>query len=91
MSTFTVPLAKHGILTANAVEIVTVKRYAVEIKNRGTVSIFFRMDGTAPTVAGDDTYVVAPGESLTMDPDYTAYASVKMVASAACDYSVTGV
>lgn len=65
--------------------------YAVEIKNRGSVPIFFRLDGTAPTVGGDDAYVVAPGESLQTPSVFSSPVSVKLIASAACDYSVTAV
>jgi hypothetical protein len=88
-------LIRHGTLTAATVATVTLTTTGdsietVEVLNRsGGAEIYFRTDGTAPTVGGDDCEVlpasiggvevsVAPQESLT----------VKLISSAAEDYTV---
>jgi hypothetical protein len=41
---------------------------SVELRNfSSTAVIFYRVDGVAPTVSGDDTYRVDPNETLEVD------------------------
>jgi hypothetical protein len=67
----------------------------VEVCNRdGAAVIFFRIDGVAPTVAGDNTYVVLPGGALKVHPDLVDIVAgieqVQLISSGAAAYSVTG-
>jgi hypothetical protein len=40
----------------------------VELRNfSSTAVIFYRVDGVAPTVSGDDTYRVDPNETMEVD------------------------
>ena len=51
---------QSGTLTAGEVTTVTFTTYYphVEVLNRGNDDIWVRLDGTTPTVLGDDTYVI---------------------------------
>ena len=84
----------HKTLTANSVDTVTLQPgfSEVEVLNRDTSgTIYFRSTNT-PTVGGDDTYVVMPSSALKIprqhfdsDPD----ATLQLISSTACAYSVT--
>lgn len=82
---------KHGTLVAATVATVTLTPNAkfVEVVNRGSDDIYFRLDGTDPTVAGDDTYVV-PGGGFTRvrNNDRDGSVSVKLISSGTPAYSV---
>jgi len=89
-----VALARHPTLTAGQVDTVTFSTnygYA-EVKNRASsgAGISFRVDGTNPTVLGDDTYIVMPGESLIVKLGGSTD-TVKLISATADAYSVTGV
>lgn len=95
MATYTVNIAKHATLTANVVDTVTTgaPRYGqeVEVTNRGTAELYFRIDGPAPTVGGDDCMVVMPGGAFKVErvsDDHTPTV-VKLISTAAVPYSVT--
>lgn len=65
----------------------------VEVVNRDSASdLYFRIDGTDPTVGGDGTYYVGPGGSrIVANPASTASLVVVGVISASpVAYSVTG-
>jgi hypothetical protein len=92
MANYSAAKVKHQTLGANAVDVVTLtaKFKAVEVLNRGSVEIYFRVDGTPPTVGGDDCFVVVPGASLQV-PSLDASDVVRLIAASTCAYSVTGV
>lgn len=90
MAAYTVGVAKHATLVASTVDTVTIPAAAdeVEVVNRSTgYALYFSTTGT-PTVAGDDTFYVGPGEALTV-PGSKVGTTVKLISSAACAYSVT--
>jgi hypothetical protein len=84
--------AKHGTLTANTVATVTLDtpfRYTaiVDVINRSmTGEIYVTTDGTDPTVAGDDTILVAGVTSFARPNG--ASLTVKLISSAALSYTV---
>lgn len=61
--------SKHATLTAgdgnHDVVNFTSSYYRFEIVNLGSVDIYVRSDGTAPTVGGDGTEIVRAGEAVT--------------------------
>jgi hypothetical protein len=83
---------KHATLGVNTADVVTFSKSfkAIEVLNRGSVEIYFRVDGTNPTIGGDDAYVVMPGAPLQV-PSLANPDVVRLIASASCAYSVTGV
>ncbi len=88
---------KHNTLTADTVDTVTLgdRNYdQVMVTNRsGGNPIYFRVDGTAPTVEGDDTFVVAASawahKTIGL-PDKESL-QVKLISAGAEDYSVEAV
>jgi hypothetical protein len=66
--------------------------YSVEVANRATsgAGISFTLDGSTPTVLGDDTYWVGPGTALTVRAGRSAD-TVKLISATADAYTVTGV
>lgn len=93
MTTYSaVDTAKHATLAAGVVDVVPLKRAGdfVEVANRGTAEIYCRCDGVAPTVAGDDCYVVGAG-AVRLIPMPSAKASVtfQLICASSCAYSVT--
>lgn len=82
--------SRHKTLVAATADTVTFASSPsnVEVKNRGSGTIYFRTDGTAATVEGDDTFVVAAGESLVVPGGSTV--GVSLISAAADPYSVTG-
>jgi hypothetical protein len=62
--------SKHATLVASTVDTVkfTTRPRSVEIRNfSSTAAIFYTVDGTVPTVNGDDTEQVRPNETLEVD------------------------
>lgn len=98
MASHTVQRSKHSTLVADTVDTValTGKWAAVEVKNRaaaGEGDIYFTADGSTPTVGGDDTDIVCPGESLVV-PLSSALGgdkAAKLKSAGASPYSVRGV
>lgn len=87
MASHTPTNSKHFTLSASTVDTVTWgggPPTEVEILNNGTVDVYYRLDNTDPTVAGDECYVVRAGESVTEDGSST----LKLIASASCAVSV---
>lgn len=82
-------ISKHITLSPNVVDTVTVERPRVEVKNRGTGEVYFRLDGKDPVPLADDTYVLLPGESLNMASGGPR-SSVRLVSAAGGLCSVTG-
>lgn len=96
MASYTVNTAKHATLTPDTVENLTFTSPAsfVLLTNRTTsgASIYFTFGdptkGVAnPTVAGDDTYHLGIGQTLSIPGDGTA-PLVKLISSQAQAYSV---
>lgn len=83
---------KHGTLVATTVATVTLDGgfEAIEVVNHGGGTIYFTVDGTTPTVAGDETYAVPSGGFLTVDSsDRIGTDDVKLISAATPAYSVT--
>lgn len=90
MASYTVNRAKSATLTISTVDTVTFPAaypyLMVEVVNRdATNPIFFTADGTAPTVAGDDCFCVAPSQTVRMGFPGGA---VKVISAAASPYTV---
>lgn len=96
MASYTVNIAKHATLVGDTVDAVTFNNPAsfVLLTNRTTsgASIYFTFGdptkGVAdPTVAGDDTYHLGIGQTISLPGDGTA-PLVKLISSQAQAYSV---
>jgi hypothetical protein len=85
---------KHGTLTPDEVETVVIDNHdgAVEIVNRsGTGTIWARFDGVDPVAAAAGTYVVLGGRRFeNLSALDTGALTVKLLSTAALDYSVEG-
>lgn len=85
---------KHGTLSAATPATVTLDADydQVEILNRDSaLEIYYRVDGTTPTVAGDDCYPVLPGQGLLVSVPTAGATQVQLISSGTAKYSVTGV
>jgi len=86
---------KHGTLVAATVATVTltVDCRDVEVLNRtGDAEIFFTVDGSTPTVAGDNTHVLpAQIGSLIVAVPETGNTVVKLISSGTPSYAVEGI
>lgn len=95
MATYSEALSKHATLTATTVDTVTLTGtdyYSVEVVHRSgslTTPIYFTVDGSTPTVEGDDTYVVMPGGWKTVKSRVNVDV-IKLISAGAVAYSVTG-
>lgn len=91
MATYNVAVAKHATLVATVVDTVNFSASVgyVRVHNRSNLGpLYFRLDGTNPSVGGDDSFVVdGNGEKVMVVPD-PANVSVRLVASIAASYSV---
>lgn len=96
MATYTVNTAKHAVLVADTVDTVSLNQPAsfLIVTNRTTSGspIFFTFGDptkgvTAPTVNGNDCYVVGIGMTLSIPYDGTPI-DVKLISSAGQAYSV---
>lgn len=90
MASYSVNRAKSATLGVATVDTVTFPAtypyLGVAVVNRDATSpIFFTADGSTPTVAGDDCFCVAPGQ--TMQIGFFGGA-VKLIAAAAAAYTV---
>lgn len=64
----------------------------VETINRAASGdIYWTVDGTTPTIGAAGTYIVRAGEALTVPVPTSGNTVVKLVGTASCAYSVTGV
>ena len=91
MANYTVNRSKHATLAANAAHKVTFnsKPRTIEVRNLdGTAVIFFRTDGVAPTVNGDDTDRLGSGERLEVDAANVDPPQVQLNSSGTPAYSV---
>lgn len=54
----------------------------------GTDPVYFRADGTAATVAGDDTYAVPVGARRVIEIDTDGPTAVSLISGAAADVEI---
>lgn len=78
--------SKYATLSNGSVSQIamTTKTSRVQVVNvTGSVAVYFRVDGTNPTVAGDNTYVLpaVAGASVTVDVDIDSLPVVKFIAA----------
>jgi hypothetical protein len=66
---------------------------SIELRNFSTSAvIFYRVDGVAATVSGDDTYRLGPEEALQVDlPRDIEPPQVSLISSGTPAYSVTAI
>jgi len=85
---------KHGTLVSSTVATVTLdgEYSAVKVTNLtgGSDPIFFTVDGSAPTDAGEDTYSVAAlaGASRTVGVSVTGTTVVRLISAGTPEYTV---
>lgn len=84
--------SRHGTLTTSQVTTVTFTEDAltVTVVNHDTTNpIFFNLDSSAnPAVSGDNTYVVLPGERVTVNARGVSAPVVKLISGGNSKYSV---
>ena len=91
MAAYSVQKRTHQTLGASTVDTVTLtgRNSSVEILNRDSSStIYFTVDGTTPTVAGNETIVLPPGAAYQW---LAPVGMVKLISSGTPAYSVQGV
>jgi hypothetical protein len=93
VAAFTVNRAKHATLGVSTVDTVTFPSFGtfpyinLYLTNRDpTTPIFFTMDGSTPTVNGDDCYCCAPGQVMMVG--FSQGGAVKLISGAAAAYSI---
>lgn len=88
------PQNRYGTLAAGVVTTVTLTQdwNTVEVINRsGTAEIFFRTDGTNPTVGGNDSEMLpAAVGSVVVDVESGAATVVKLISAGTPTYGVRG-
>jgi hypothetical protein len=98
MASYSSTRAVHNTLVATTVDTVTLTAQynRVEILNRSASGdIFVTLDGSTPSVGGNDTYVIpATGVGTFVNPNWTneppISTVVKLISSGTPSYSVTG-
>lgn len=96
MTAYTKTLSTHQTAASGVADSVTLDRdyAAVEVVNRdGAGAIYFTVDGSTPTIAGDGTYVIPAviGARKVASVELAETATVvKLIASATTAYSVIG-
>jgi hypothetical protein len=88
MASYSVQTAKHATTSASTVDTITFSSSGtgLRVRNRDSTDVlYFRFDGNDPTVAGDDSYFVGTGESLSID---NRVSELRVISSGTCDYSV---
>ncbi len=104
MASYTAARAVHATLTAATVDTVTLSltHPRIEVLNRGAGDIFVTVDGSTPTVGGNDTFVVPsngvgffPNPFLAEPgavggPQVPGKTVVNLISSGTPAYSVTG-
>lgn len=86
---------KHITLVANTVATVNLTTNAgtIEVVNRdGVAEVYFTTDGSTPTIAGDDTYMLVAAVGSVTVPDDTSGATsvVKLISAGTPKVSVSG-
>lgn len=91
MATYSVNRGKHATSVAATEDTVNLawSGAIIRVANRdSTDALYFTIDNTAVTVAGDDTYYVAPGTSVVVEGAARSVPVVRLISSGNCDYSV---
>ena len=86
--------SRHGTLVADTVTTITLgdSNTNVEVLNRSSEgTIYATANGTAPTVAGENTFVIPAGHALIIPDSEVSSNTVKLISSTADAYSVTAV
>lgn len=88
-----------GTTTANTVTTVTFSNWyrSIEVDNRGSVDMWVRYDGIAPTIAGDDC-VFVPANGFVQDDNpllppepsinRTSNTQIQIITASACPYTI---
>lgn len=86
---------RHGTLTANTAATVSLASRDLReiwVMHKGNVAqpIYARCDGTAATVAGNDTYAVLPGQHRMIPRIWSAGkpSNISLISAGAVDYEV---
>jgi hypothetical protein len=82
---------KHVTLVAATPQTVTVDGGFgwIEVVNTGTGNVYFTVDGSVPTVGGDDTWVAVPGFSSVLENvDRAGTVDVKLISAGTPTVSV---
>lgn len=90
MANHTVAHSKHATLGANTEDVVSISNrpYSVMVANRAATNpIYFTIDGSVATVAGDNTYLVMPNDKLIVNSGQPI-TQVRVKSAGAQDYSV---
>lgn len=89
MATVSKAKSYHGTLGAG-VDIVTITGdyTTMKIVNRGDNPIYFTGEGATPTIAGDDTDVVAAGTSVVIGPPRGIGKTIRLIGTTGDPYSV---
>jgi hypothetical protein len=94
MASYTPQRSTHQTLTPATADTVSLRlrHQAIEVLNRdATGVIYVREDGTTAVVGADDNFIVTAGQSLVIPTDPTTTATLTLISSTACAYSVTGI
>lgn len=93
MAAYNVTKAKHAQLAASTADTVTLGGdfASAEVVNRdATAEIFATTDGSTPTVGGDNTFIIRPGQSRVIEVPTAGNTAVKLISSGTPNYSVIG-
>jgi len=83
---------EHGTLVATTVSTVEItgNHENLVVVNHGTDAIYFTVDGSTPTVAGDDTFVCLGGGYANAEARGSGPYSVKLISAGTPAFSVLG-
>ena len=91
MATYNVLCCTHRTLTANVVDTVNISNSQsyVRVTNRNALNdLYCRVDGTDPTVLGDNSFVVQQNQEKVFGVPDTANPQVRLISSFGVAYSV---
>jgi len=90
MATYNVTRVKHATLAASTVDTVNLSHPDVKVNvfNRGSSDIYVTLDGTTPTVAGDNTFIVPANTARRFGLGVYAVAAVKLISASTPPYTV---
>jgi hypothetical protein len=89
MATYNVNRAKHATLVASTKDTVNFAYTGstIRVRNRGASDdIYFSIDGVDPTVGGDDTYFLGPGENIMIE-NVSNLHLIELISSGTPEYS----